>query len=172
MAGFTQPGVEGNYSVTYDEDQGRMGVVYDITNVFLDAVIQGNMFPDGFLSTANFPDLESVTEKFPDLVSQNIEEIICANAGILACIILGPLMALCALIGGCYFYCCCGNKKSQASKGGDGFMTVVFSVLLLLLVTIASMGCMWFILGSQTAADGLNDLPEVTLDWKDFLNYI
>ena len=161
MADYTHPPLEGNYTVTYDEDQGGMEVIYDITNLFLDAVIQGDMFPDGFLSTENFPNLDSVTSKFPDLALENIQEIIIANAGILACIILGPMMAICTLVCGCCFCCCCGNKKRE-SENGDSFKTVIFSVILLLLIIITSIGCMWFFLGSQTATEGLNNLPEVT----------
>merc|ERR1711931_190068 len=87
---YTRPQLEGNYTVGYNEDQGGMEVIYDITNIFLDAVIKPNMFPDNFLSE-NFPDLDSVTSGGVDVFVNNIQEIIVQNIPLLVCIILGPL---------------------------------------------------------------------------------
>ena len=50
MGEYSRPPLEGNYTVSYNEDQGGMEVIYDITNIFLDAVIKPNMFPKNFLS--------------------------------------------------------------------------------------------------------------------------
>ena len=161
MVNYSPPPIEGNYSVTYNEDQGGMEVIYDITNVFLDAVLKGNMFPEGFLSTENFPDLDSVMDKFPDLAIESIQDIVVQNAGVLACIVLGPLFALATLLCGFCFCCCCGNKKNQNSSGGSGLKSALLSVLLFLLIIVTSIGCVWFFLGSKSTQSGLDNFPEV-----------
>lgn len=161
MVNYSPPPLQGNYSVTYDENQGGMEVIYDITNVFLDAVIGGNMFPNGFLNIETFPTLGDFTTNFPDAAMENIQEIIVQNIGILICIILGPLMALATLICGLCFCCCCCNKKTTTSDGGTGLKTALLSALLLLLLVITSVGCMWFFLGAGKATTGLDELPEV-----------
>jgi len=166
MANYTIPPLDGNFSVTYEEDQGGMQVIYDITNVFLDAVIKGNMFPDGFLSVENFPDLGSMSN-FLELAIENIQEIIMQNICILICIILGPLLALATLVCGCCFCCCCGNKKTKSDTGGQGFKMIVLSIVLTVLLIVTSIGCLWFFLGSQKASVGLDKFPE---DIEDVLH--
>ena len=105
MGEYTHPPLEGNYTVSYNEDQGGMEVIYDITNIFLDAVIKPNLFPDNFLKD-NFPDLDSITNAGGEVFVENIQEIIVQNIPLLICIILGPLMALATLLCG-FCFCCC-----------------------------------------------------------------
>ena len=137
-----------------------MEVIYDITNIFLDAVIKPNMFPDNFLNE-NFPDLDSVTSNGGDVFVNNIQEIIVQNIPLLVCIILGPLMALATLLCGFCFCCCCGNKKTQTESSDGGFKTIMLSIVLILLLIITSVGCMWFFLGAQKSKVGLDEIPEV-----------
>ena len=160
MANYTRPDLEGNYNVSYNVDQEGMEVIYDITNLFLDAVIKPNMFPDNFL-TDNFPDLDSISSGGIDVIVNNVQEIIVQNIQLLVCIILGPLMALATLLCGFCFCCCCGNKKNQSENSDGGFKTVMLSIVLILLLIITSVGCMWFFLGAQKAKVGLDEIPEV-----------
>ena len=157
---YSRPPLEGNYTVSYNADQEGMEVIYDITNIFLDAVIKPNMFPDNFLKD-NFPDLDSLTSSGGDVFVNNIQEIIVQNIPLLVCIILGPLMALATFLCGCCFCCCCGNKKNQTESSDGGFKTVMLTVILILLLIITSIGCMWFFLGAQKSKAGLDKIPEV-----------
>ena len=162
MGEYTHPPLEGNYTVSYNEDQGGMEVIYDITNIFLDAVIKPNLFPDNFLKD-NFPDLDSITHNSnaEEIFVENIQEIILQNIPLLVCIILGPLMALATLLCGLCFCCCCGNKKNRGGGKEGGFKTVMLTIVLILLLVITSVGCMWFFLGAQRAKGGLDEIPEV-----------
>ena len=160
MGEYTHPPLEGNYTVSYNEDQGGMEVIYDITNIFLDAVIKPNLFPDNFLKD-NFPDLDSITNAGGEVFVENIQEIIVQNIPLLVCIILGPLMALATLLCGFCFCCCCGNKKNRGDGKEGGFKTVMLTIVLILLLVITSVGCMWFFLGAQRAKAGLDEIPEV-----------
>ena len=159
---YTRPQLEGNYSVSYNADQGGMEVIYDITNIFLDAVIKPNLFPDNFLKE-NFPDLDSIIHNnaAEEIFVENIQEIIVQNIPLLICIILGPLMALATLLCGFCFCCCCGNKKNRGAGKEGGFKTVMLTIVLVLLLVITSVGCMWFFLGAQRAKAGLDEIPEV-----------
>ena len=94
---FSSPELDPNYTVSYNEDHGGMEVLYDITNIFLDAVIKGNFFPDGFLSEEKFPDLESVKANFLDEALDNVTDIVRANIPILVCIVLGLILSLTSL---------------------------------------------------------------------------
>ena len=156
---FTAPDLNLNYTVHYNQDQGGMEVLYDITNIFLDAVIKGNFFPDGFLSEEKFPDLESVEANFPTEAIDNWVNIVRANIPILVCIVLGLLLAITSLIYGIVFCCCCQARKTESQEAG--FKKLVLSVLLFLLLVITSLGCMWFFLGAKTSQRGLDKIPEV-----------
>ena len=90
MANYTRPDLEGNYNVSYNVDQEGMEVIYDITNLFLDAVIKPNIFPDDFLKD-NFPDLDSITSGGGDIFVNNVQEIIVQTLDrfkLLGCILL------------------------------------------------------------------------------------
>ena len=157
--GFTFPEMEGNYTVSYSQDEGGMEVLYDITNIFLDAVIGGNFFPDGFLTEEKFPDLESVSSNFPTEVIDNMQPIVMANIPILVCIVLGLLLAVVSLIYGIVFCCCCRAKNQKSND--NGFKKLMLSILLFILLVVTSLGCMWFFLGAKTSQEGLNKIPEV-----------
>eukprot|EP00092_Neocalanus_flemingeri_P090167 GFUD01114177.1.p1 GENE.GFUD01114177.1~~GFUD01114177.1.p1 ORF type:complete len:884 (-),score=196.30 GFUD01114177.1:68-2719(-) len=164
--GFTFPEMGDNYTVQYEEDQGGMEVLYDITNIFLDAVIGGNFFPDGFLSEEKFPDLQSVESNFLDEVINNAQPIVMTNIPILVCIVLGLILSVVTLIGGIIFCCCC--RKNKNSNGNEnGFKKVMLSILLFLLLVVTSLGCMWFFLGAKTSQSGLDKIPE---DIQDILH--
>eukprot|EP00092_Neocalanus_flemingeri_P028338 GFUD01030775.1.p1 GENE.GFUD01030775.1~~GFUD01030775.1.p1 ORF type:complete len:884 (-),score=189.71 GFUD01030775.1:59-2710(-) len=164
--GFRFPEMGDNYTVQYEEDQGGMEVLYDITNIFLDAVIGGNFFPDGFLSEEKFPDLQSVESNFLDEVINNAQPIVMTNIPILVCIVLGLILSVVTLIGGIIFCCCC--RKNKNSNGNEnGFKKVMLSILLFLLLVVTSLGCMWFFLGAKTSQSGLDKIPE---DIQDILH--
>ena len=131
--GFTFPNnSDVNYTVTYDENQGSMQVMYDITNIFLDAVISGNLFPEGFLSTERFPDLNSVSSNFVNEIIENANDIVLNNIPLVICIAVGILFALGSFIVGIVFCCCC--RKSGKNTNGSSFKTFMTSVVLFFLL--------------------------------------
>ena len=79
-----------NWSVSYNEDKGAMQIVYDITNLFLNPVIEPELLPQKLIDDFNFSTFGDIYRMFTD----NYLEILEQNTPLIVCIAFGFLFAL------------------------------------------------------------------------------
>ena len=106
--------MEGNYTVSYkevmifqfpqfevltphDQDQGSIQFLYDITNIFLRPIIEGDLFPEGFLTPEEYPDIGSL-EQLPNDIIDNYEDIINQNMNFISAGAFGIVFAILRLM--------------------------------------------------------------------------
>ena len=82
-----------NYTVSYDEKQGSIQFLYDVTDIFLRPIINGNLFPDGFLSQEKYPDFLSLYS-LPNDILENYLDILDANKPFVASFGFGIVFAI------------------------------------------------------------------------------
>ena len=82
-----------NYTVSYDENQGPIQFLYDVTDIFLRPIINGNLFPDGFLSQEKYPDFLSLYS-LPNDILENYLDILDANKPFVASFGFGIVFAI------------------------------------------------------------------------------
>ena len=78
-----------NRTVSYDEDQGAMQILYDITNLFLHPIIRQDLLPSQLLE-------ENIQtfEDFSNLIIKSYPDILRQNTPMIASVAFGFLMAL------------------------------------------------------------------------------
>ena len=81
------------YVVEYNEDQGSMQFLYDLTNIFLRPIISNDLFPEGFLTTDRYPDLNSL-ENLPNDVIKDIGEVLDQNKRFIVAVGFGIFFAV------------------------------------------------------------------------------
>ena len=81
------------YVVEYNEDQGSMQFLYDLTNIFLRPIISNDLFPEGFLTTDRYPDLNSL-ESLPNDVIKDIGEVLDQNKRFIVAVGFGIFFAV------------------------------------------------------------------------------
>ena len=70
-----------------------MSIIYDITNIFLDAVLKGTkLMPDGFID--EFNNLDEFINGFPTKASDNIGDIVQANTAVVATVGVGLALTI------------------------------------------------------------------------------
>ena len=82
-----------NYTVSYNENQGSIQFLYDVTDIFLRPIFNGNLFPDGFLSQEKYPDFNSLYN-LPNDIMDNYLDILDANKPFVASFGLGIVFAI------------------------------------------------------------------------------
>ena len=81
-----------DYIVSYDEDQGSIQFLYDLTNVFLRPVIKDDLFPEGFLDPDKYPNFP-VFDLVDDIYA-NMGEILEQNKKLIASVGFGIVFAI------------------------------------------------------------------------------
>ena len=106
--------MEGNYTVSYeevmiflfpqfevltlhDQDQGSIQFLYDITNIFLRPIIDGDLFPEGFLSPEQYPDIDSL-DQLPNDIIDNYEDVINQNMNFISAVGFAIVFAILRLM--------------------------------------------------------------------------
>ena len=145
---------------------GKMSVIYDMTDVFLNGVIGGyskGIFPEDFLTEERFPNLSTLTDGgyFLEQASENLKPILFQNAGILTTLAFGIIFILFSFFGLFIFCCCCGNKKSE-SPTTSGIKAGILTLSTFLLLLLCSLGCVWFFLGAKVSNGNFETIPEVS----------
>ena len=82
-----------NYTVSYNENQGSIQFLYDVTDIFLRPIFNENLFPDGFLSEEKYPDFNSLNN-LPNDILDNYLDILDANKPFVASFGLGIVFAI------------------------------------------------------------------------------
>ena len=82
-----------NYTVSYDEKQGPIQFLYDVTDIFLRPIFNGDLFPDGFLSQEKYPDFNSL-QNLPNDIKENYLDILDANKPFVASFGFGIVFAI------------------------------------------------------------------------------
>ena len=82
-----------DYIVSYNEDQGSIQFLYDLTNIFLRPVIKDDLFPIGFLDPDKYPDLPTLDE-FVDDIYENLGDILDQNKKFIASVGFGIVFAI------------------------------------------------------------------------------
>ena len=75
-----------NWTVSYNDDQGTMQILYDITNLFLKPIIEPDLLPEELLDQdiQTFDDIFTlIVDNYPDIIRQNIPMIVCVAFGFL-----------------------------------------------------------------------------------------
>ena len=65
----TEPTKMSNWTVSYNEDQGAMQILYDITNLFLNPIIKPDLLPPELIDIKT---LHDIIENYPALLRQNV----------------------------------------------------------------------------------------------------
>ena len=171
--------MEGNYTVSYDkvsnvlkemwcvqnlhfhpQDQGSIKFLYDLTNIFLRPIIDGNLFPDGFLTPENYPDIDSlgnlpddIIENYEDVIDQNMNFISAVAFGIVFSILrflidqinqynsLNVIFSFFMFFGLCCNQCCC--KPPKRKQNDKGHTKIAWMVLTFLLLILGYLGVAW-----------------------------
>ena len=82
----TEPTKMSNWTVSYNEDQGAMQILYDITNLFLKPIIKPKLFPPEIMDQdiQTWEDLRIyLTDFWPEILRQNIPMIVSVAFGFL-----------------------------------------------------------------------------------------
>ena len=75
-----------NWTVSFNDDQGAMQILYDITNLFLKPIIEPDLLPPELLDQdiQTFDDIFTlIVDNYPDIIRQNIPMIVCVAFGFL-----------------------------------------------------------------------------------------
>ena len=164
MVDFSEPPINTNYSSTADPNEAGLQILYDITDIFLDAVVKGSkLLPDGFMD--RFTDLPDFIERFPGQVTDNAMDVVVANTAIIATVGVGIVLTILMPIIGIFFCCChgcgkCGGKREPPQKQ-DGQKKIFCGILFFIFIVGASFGCVWFFLGNSQAKKGTDELTKV-----------
>ena len=81
----------------HDQDQGSIQFLYDITNIFLRPIIDGDLFPEGFLSPEQYPDIDSL-DQLPNDIIDNYEDVINQNMNFISAVAFGIVFAILRLM--------------------------------------------------------------------------
>ena len=75
-----------NWRISYNDDQGAMQILYDITNLFLKPIIKPDLLPPDIM----YPDIQTfedifiyLTDFWPQILRQNIPMIVSVAFGFL-----------------------------------------------------------------------------------------
>ena len=75
-----------NWTVSYNEDQGAMQILYDITNLFLKPIIKPDLLPPELLDQ-NIQKADDIfnliVDNYLDILRQNIPMVVCVAFGFL-----------------------------------------------------------------------------------------
>lgn len=80
-------------STQYTQDQGSIQFLYDLTDIFLRPIIDGNLFPDGFLTPEKYPDIDSLGN-LPDDIIDNYEDVINQNMNFISAVAFGIVFSI------------------------------------------------------------------------------
>ena len=171
--------MEGNYTVSYEkvmilkiavhlkssehhrpQDQGSIQFLYDITDIFLRPIIDGNLFPEGFLTPEKYPDIDSLVDNLPQDIVDNYEDVINQNMNFISAVAFGIIFAILRLLnvkryklnfkvifslfmffGMCCNQCCC--KPPKRKQNDQGKTKIAWMVLTSLFLILGYLGVAW-----------------------------
>ena len=142
------------------QDQGSIQFLYDITDIFLRPIIDGNLFPEGFLTPEKYPDIDSLVENLPQDIVDNYEDVINQNMNFISAVAFGIVFAILRLLnvkkyklnfkvifsffmffGMCCNQCCC--KPPKRKQNDKGKTKIAWMVLTSLFLILGYLGVAW-----------------------------
>ena len=142
------------------QDQGSIQFLYDITDIFLRPIIDGNLFPEGFLTAEKYPDIDSLVENLPQDIVDNYEDVINQNMNFISAVAFGIVFAILRLLnvkkyklnfkvifsffmffGMCCNQCCC--KPPKRKQNDKGKTKIAWMVLTSLFLILGYLGVAW-----------------------------
>ena len=142
------------------QDQGSIQFLYDITDIFLRSIIDGNLFPEGFLTPEKYPDIDSLVENLPQDIVDNYEDVINQNMNFISAVAFGIVFAILRLLnvkkyklnfkvifsffmffGMCCNQCCC--KPPKRKQNDKGKTKIAWMVLTSLFLILGYLGVAW-----------------------------
>lgn len=120
-----------------DADAGSLQPLYNMVNLYLDAV-QPNGLPTDIIQTA---------VNNPNFISENVPAVVRYQAGYLVSFIIGVLFFICMPLVGLIFCCCrlcgkCGGEVKERRKSTDCHRTILAIFLLMTtIIILAGVAC-------------------------------
>lgn len=120
-----------------DADAGSLQPLYNMVNLYLDAV-QPNGLPTDIIRTA---------VNNPNFISENVPAVVRYQAGYLVSFIIGVLFFICMPLVGLIFCCCrlcgkCGGEVKERKKSTDCHRTILAIFLLMTtIIILAGVAC-------------------------------
>ncbi|GJQ76516.1 hypothetical protein Trydic_g12028, partial [Trypoxylus dichotomus] len=168
---YTPVNVSATYYASTRFNPEGMAILYNLTNVFLDVLIDKDVYPEGLIIIQNNAiQLEPIKEQWQTLLKH--------FAGLLTIIIIVLLMALLFPLCGLFFCCCrccggCGAKPQPLDKKKDCCKKFILASFLIAVGTLLLFGVVCaFVTNTHLYEGTTNVVPSVRTNMGDVDTYL